>query len=476
MPDQHLAVRRYARIAPLLIAFLALFAAFSLRNLEPLTFPTIFAEDGSWFEKIARDGPFAASLTVRPGFPVLGLTLLQSAAILAIDVFFSGDIFYLPAAYFVVSNAFLAGLALFMFCVLRRFLSAAASLGAVIATVLMPVGLDGNEIFGRILNLVFLFPPLTFLLLVDMSRSRRSWAALLPITAVLLVCLMTLPVAHLVVVSWLALALTLQILPRKAITPTTSWMADRPYGWRLIGIVIVCVAIAAVLLPPDVLTDSGGAKAPIAFSAMIEFALARTVLYPFVAAFYDRLSDATTVALTALYAAVCIFALVRQIRLGGLSDKALLLVFAAMCLGCQVVALVIFRPGLTSLFDHYRSTFPDRYFYGANITSVLVLAIALDSLAASRARMLFGGAAALLVACGVIAHAKTIIELSRPATTWRDQGDIVQTTCAFARGALPTNPGANAAPVAIPIYPPAWSIVVSRDRYELFLRRHCAAT
>lgn len=149
------------------MAFLALFAAFALRNLEPLTFPTILAEDGGWFETVARDGPLAAGLTVRPGFPVLGLTLLQSVAILAIDLFFSGDVFHLPAAYFVAANAFLAGLALFMFCVLRRFLSAAASLGVVVATVLMPVGNDGNEIFGRILNLVFLFPPLTFLLLVE---------------------------------------------------------------------------------------------------------------------------------------------------------------------------------------------------------------------------------------------------------------------------------------------------------------------
>ena len=466
------------------MAFLALFAAFALRNLEPLTFPTILAEDGGWFETVARDGPLAAGLTVRPGFPVLGLTLLQSVAILAIDLFFSGDVFHLPAAYFVAANAFLAGLALFMFCVLRRFLSAAASLGVVVATVLMPVGNDGNEIFGRILNLVFLFPPLTFLLLVEISRGRRSWAALLVLVIVLLVCLMTLPVALLVVVAWLALALILQVAPRGAPDPSASaapfmsWASERSYGWLLIGIVAAGVATTALLLPSDVLTHRGGATTPIALGAMIEFALARTVLYPFVAAFYQQLNDAATLALTALYAAVCLFALAQQVRARGLNDRALLLVFAAMCLGCQVLALAVFRPGLSSLFDHYRSTFPDRYFYGVNVTSVVVLAIALDGLVARRARMIAGSVAALLVASGFIAHARQIVELSRPAVTWREQGDIAQMTCAFARGALPTKPDANATRVAIPIYPWApgnvWSIVVTRDQYELFVRRHCA--
>lgn len=150
------------------VLVVVLCAVIVMRNMEPLVFPYLYAEDGTWLSEILHHRSWLdVGLSVRD-FPVLGIAGLHRLSVLVVDVMLGGNIGQLPVVLYWFSVLFFCMLALFVFYYLGRHASFLGRVALTFSVVLIPVGADRNEIFGRALNLVFLFPVLQCALMCRM--------------------------------------------------------------------------------------------------------------------------------------------------------------------------------------------------------------------------------------------------------------------------------------------------------------------
>ena len=63
----------YRETSVLIISFVACASIFALRNLDPILFPTLYAEDGDWMGLLMQNGFLDTAFHARQGFPVVGL-------------------------------------------------------------------------------------------------------------------------------------------------------------------------------------------------------------------------------------------------------------------------------------------------------------------------------------------------------------------------------------------------------------------
>ncbi|MFW5402812.1 hypothetical protein V2A85_24555, partial [Yersinia sp. 1252 StPb PI] len=97
----------YQNVLFLILLFVTSFAIFMLRNLDPITYPTLYAEDALWTEKLLSKGFIDTAFNTR-SFPILGFVIFYQLGLLIVNIFAQGNIFYLPLAYFILSNIFFA--------------------------------------------------------------------------------------------------------------------------------------------------------------------------------------------------------------------------------------------------------------------------------------------------------------------------------------------------------------------------------
>ena len=145
-------------------------------------------------------------------------------------------------------------------------------------------------------------------------------------------------------------------------------------GWRLriksYLPLLVSLLIISLIIAKNI-HGQGGINLPPNYNNYIEMVFARQILYPFVFPWYHELSDTISLIIFFFYSSYCIlcYSLSRNI----LAKHQILFVFISLVIYCAATS--IGRSGLSSILDGYSTTFPDRYFMGVNILSLILFVL-----------------------------------------------------------------------------------------------------
>jgi hypothetical protein len=268
----------------IVLFFLSCFLILLARNSFPFVFPTFYGEDGTWVGAILRDGAFHTAFNARPEFPVLGVVLSQALAVLLSKLLFGGDITSIPLLIAVVSGLILSLVATLPLLLLQDALGRSYAFLLGVMIVCLPVGADGDEIFGRLLNIGFYATCVAqMLFFCVLYRDPGPWQQGV-IYVVVLILMLTFPV----VIGQFFLFL--------AFHAAINWKAERR-PWRTWLASALILGIVGASLAGKNLGGAGGANMPFKPEAFVEFAAARSILYPLLAPVYQFMNNSLVVAL-----------------------------------------------------------------------------------------------------------------------------------------------------------------------------------
>lgn len=414
----------------------------ALRNAEPFFFPILYAEDGSWTSLLLLKDFWQAVPLARSDFPVLGLMLLMQGGLSLSQWIYGYDLTFLPSFYALFSYAFMSVVALTGYFTFRKY-SRFLSITVFLFVLLIPLGEDGNEVIGRILNLGFLFPTLTVFCLLQRWEEETYNLKVFCIDVVNLISCLTLPVGY----GLIGIYLLLEFFWKRQ---RWTWR-ERLGRWALplaslMVLVVNCAALAQ---------SRGGASDWIFVSRhFVEFAIGRTIVYPFLSGYWTSLSDGLVLLFFTGYLVLVVTAGVQAVRRKSDGWFVLLLSVTAV----YAVGLVVPRAALTALFHGYTSTFPDRYFYGLNILTMTLLFSALHLLGKyftlTRVKLICVGVLVLS-----IFQTSHLFEFERPVMNWRERGNLQQLIREEAvkqQVLLETDPEF----VVVPVYPVPWKVAL----------------
>lgn len=462
--SEHPWLGRWANVGCLLILSCILIAA---RNLDPVFFPTLYAEDGKWTGEILTQGTLITAFQIRE-FPVFGLVGMQKIGLVLNHLFFSGDLTYLPLIFFALSTLFVAAIATLAF---TTFSESMPFLGRVVlwaAVIFMPVGSDGNEIFGRILNLGFLFPVLQYLLLAKVIEGSRSPFLVVTTLFVSLIAGWTLPVS----IGFSVIALVFLV--------AEWWKGGRRLDSNsfIAAIILLVVICNIAALSPAAFTSKGGADLPFSKGGFIEFSLARAWMYPLLAWFYSKLTDAVVLSAGLLTLTFAVTGTIYVAAKNSAAQRRIL--FLAGAFFTYYLATVVMRAGFTTFYGAYQTSFPDRYYYGLNIMAVFFWAILIVSIfkgtskIGERVQKVFFS----IVLISLLIMAPRQIEGRKPDMAWRSLGTIEYSICAHAlqRGPLPFDPSSKMTEIAVYPHSPEyiWRIGLPVEMLDTFTEERCA--
>lgn len=360
---------RARRVALYLILLLVGTVIFTLRNLQFIRTPILYGEDGAFLARQLEQGLLQTLFATRGGgthdFPNTGTYLLLWLAGKTTMLLNGYSLAEFPLWMGIYSNLYLAAVATLAYRVFELLGGKRMGIAAYFTVVFVNLGNSSAEVLGRSLNTQFVWVvTVALLLMLQYQKDLLFGVESLCVSGLCLVGAFTFPVCFLEIGIYLA---------------AVGWrtLRDREWKRRMGGnaILAAILAVGAYLLPQMMAVEGLGALYAFKADSAIEFFLARHILYPFVSLFYSSLNDKITVLLFLLYMAVVLTAAVFQVRQSGQLCNCYTL-FAALALGvCFSSAFM--RRTLTQLFDHYMWTYPDRYFYGCNILSMLLLCFAL---------------------------------------------------------------------------------------------------
>lgn len=436
------------RLLAMALLFFAVFLLFSLRNLDPITYPSLYAEDGTWLGDLLTKGFYETAFGTRV-FPIVGFIIFLQVANWIVDAFLEGNLYYLPLVLFVLSNLFSAGTVVVATSVFRGRLPFWGIAAIVVSILLLPVGKDTNEIYGRILNLGFMFPYLQTLLLLPLFfPGRRHRLCIVLGLAFSLISGLTFPVG--IGVAGVACALLL-----------LRFLRQRNRGDLIAALLVGLTALVPLLtLTSQTFSDTGAASMPVKLEALVEFAAARTVLYPLVFWFYQALTDTWVLLLLAVVLAALAAQLWRTRKSPSLpaasAGYSLYLFWGATLV--NLAAMLVMRSGLSAIFDGYSSTFPDRYFTGLNL-------LFFTSLVLTACRSRGGRVVSAVLAVPFLATAAGRFELTKPSMHWHSVPTWTKSICDTAMR--------NGPRAFIPIAPEGFSAEVPTDELTPALLARC---
>jgi len=377
---------RFQFLAATLAATVIFFARAPVAFMAPL----LFAEDRAWTTQLVTRGFWETAFHAREDYCILGNAIVVWLGMQACEWFCGGDVFELPRCLALVSYLVMGAAVSLPVLLLRRQLRPVYLLAAWLLACFLPLGIhsaswSGFEILGRAINLGYVFLFIAFVLIWHRIANVTTASQAVPVDLGLLVCTATNPLCI-------------------AMLPATVW----PYRGRLFAtrasrslllrdpvFASLCVLAVGCLVVNGVPEPRGHEPempaASVGFDAAVEMGVARSLLYPLVWPIYHRLGTVSTLSIAAL-AAWCLWRFGhprhRLVVAGGLAT-----------VGMVSIVLITCRPEVGILLDGYRSTFPDRYFYGQNLVVTLVAVVFAADVAErlrDRPRMAWLPAAALI--------------------------------------------------------------------------------
>jgi hypothetical protein len=418
----------------LIISFLACALLFTFRNLDPLLFPTLYAEDGVWLGLLMQNGFLDTAFHARQGFPVFGLVALDWVALQLNLLFSSGQLFDLPFYIWIVSITFLSAVSIFPYIAFRNILPLRYRFILIFILPLMPVGAGGNEIFGRIGNLVFLFP---LICIYSICLLRTSTTGLIPYIFALIIIFisgLTFPVCLGILLFWCMFEILLRISNKCQFSWSNYFEGLEPLNWSRIILLGFILILSIILMPSNLFSfEGGGANLSTNPDGWIDYVGARLVLYPIISSFYSSMNNVSTI-----FGCILVVMLLGYGLLVKNDGKTRFIIFfLIISLFLYFASTAIMRSGFTSLFGQYKNSFPDRYFLGINVLFLVTLCFTVQKIPRFR-RVIFSSILMIFILNVFVLH-KRVFEGSSPVMNWREFGDLRHMTCSIATNNVPKN-------------------------------------
>ncbi|KRE86370.1 hypothetical protein ASG89_10155 [Paenibacillus sp. Soil766] len=417
-----------------IVGFLFLF----LRNSDPFLNPILYAEEGVWTSYLLEKDFIEVGLNARDDFPVMGLIILMKIGLVISKLVFGLDLSYLPIIYGIISLTFITFVALTGFYIMKK-ISIKSAVITYFFVIFVPLGGDGNEVLGRILNLGFLFPVATVFLLIARFHIKNRYIKILIDIFNIISCL-TLPVSFVIVGTYIILNI---FLNKKKINLKKTLL-------DLMLPIVTCLLF--VIMVPSFLHSKGGSEGlSTNLSHLIEFSIGRIFIYPLASVAWTKFTDFKVLIIFLIYIILLIGAVIISY-----SNKRHLLSILLIFLSTFIywIGLVIPRIGFTSIFNGYQSTFPDRYFYGINILVVVLLTLVLDEIGNHFKKGFVISCFACLLLFSVF-NTSHLIELNKPVMSWNERG-VLKNNIQMAYNENKDDKKSDK--VLIKIYPEGWTI------------------
>jgi len=358
------------------IAFLVFFARFP----QPIITPTIYAEDGVWIGSALSNGWLHTFLHARPDYFVFFNIFSLFLSALLSKVFSGSVLMLLPLFIAIISYAFYALTSVVIFFTVRRYAGSMSATLAFIMSALVPLGVSQAESIGTLVQIGFYMPILSICahLYRDnlINRTRRAACDTL-----IFLMAATNPVNFAVTGTYVII----------------KFFSTKDKRKLVIGLspLLTAMLILFVIIAPR-MNGSGGILGSYNASNLVEMITARSIIFPFIFSFYERLGNLSAVLLTLSFF-VLIF--VSYIRAKNQARVAILLLFAMLLI--YGAATAAGRSGITGLLNGYTSTYPDRYFMGINIISTVLMAVCIGQFKAKLFRYIIFFALILVYAGGL---------------------------------------------------------------------------
>lgn len=352
----------------IILLFIVGFIVFFFRFPQPIITPTIYAEDGIWIGSALSNGWMHTFIHARPDYFVFfNIFFLFIASYLS--SFFSGsELLLLPFFIACISYSFYSFTSIVVYITARKYSNSSIAFLAFLMSLFIPLGLSQAESIGTLVQVGFYMPVLSvcFHLFRSESKSVLKRTAL---DVVIFLMAATNPVNF---------AITGVYLVAKLFSVDNK----NKFIIGMLPLLISLLVLFLIIAPR--MNGSGGVMGFYNADNLIEMITARSILYPFIFPFYGKLNDTISIAFSVVYAAFVVFIFVK-------SEKNIRLAIAmiASTLIIYCVATTAGRSGITGLLNNYSSTYPDRYFMGINILSILLFTLCISQVKNRTIRYIF---------------------------------------------------------------------------------------
>lgn len=321
------------------------------------SYSSLYAEDGLYLSNIINRGFIKSALMTRSGkandFCNLGSYILLGISFLINRIFCGYNLINFPMIMGIVSSVFYSAISVYcfeVFCKKNKFVA----LLAYAICIFMPVNDSGMEIYGRVGNLVFIFPVLSVLILFNRWDKRYKISlGCVGMGIMLLICGLTFPISFVPVGIWLILGGSNAIKDKKI----------KKFINCNVPIIFVLI-IGFIMLPMMIGSEGASAGMEIKREALVEFVIARHYLYPIVYLFYSNLTDLIVII---IFGSTLLIVLLAVKKVG--IEYFVLTSMSVM----SILTSAIMRLAMSSMFDSYKTTYPDRYYYGSNILYLIIV-------------------------------------------------------------------------------------------------------
>ena len=346
-----------------------------LRNAHSILVPMLYAEDGTWSAELINLGFFEVLFNVRPDYFVFGNVLLLALAQLSNTLFFGHNLTYLPHFISLFSMLFYSVLAVAPIILLRGVLRIEARLLLWLLILLVPLGDSSYEVLGRLNNighalLFFVFCLLIWRHYFSQHASRKQ---IIATDITLFLCANTNPLCYPLIGIFFGID-AWQHWSSSGRPKLRFWVKQylSAFSARSAVILLAMLFFMGLWILVRVSGETSPMAGKIVISNIPEMIAARTFLYPIIFPFYSHFNNGTSVVLL-LIVIVVIVLLVKDIQ-----RVKFTLISAAVVLAAGAAITIVSRPELTEILDHFRTTFPDRYYFGLTLFVYLVIASALS--------------------------------------------------------------------------------------------------
>ncbi len=365
MPPEERATKRFL---PTFSAFLAIMAVCILRALPAFERGTYATEGGEWLSRMWVKGFWAMIFGARGDYGVLGNMLVIKGADLMTQIVGGHSLAACgPAMQHVFACLYVALIFTFAFAVLRTYHGWWRA-ALITALMLLAPDLDGeNRVFGEANNVGFFNAlGIVFLYYDVWMRQRLSTARTVAYALLILVHLLTSPMAGLVAAGFCALLIARSLWQwKKESQPLPAIL------WLHVATILLAAWTIHQAKPEtsdpnsEVIAHTAAVVMPRFWKTFVELALCRQLLYPLTLNFYEHFTDGRTLVLFLVVVGAIAWWIKAEIRAAkGKPDwmrLALTLLIFAIAFSMSAVTLWS-RGWLTQADQAYTKIWPARYY------------------------------------------------------------------------------------------------------------------
>lgn len=434
------------------------FLIFFFRNPDPFINPVFFAEDGAaYVGPILTQGFWATLFTPHINYYVFGNIILAGIAIITNKILYSDNLLYLPQIIALVSYTFYGLVATLPLLLLGDRIKLPYLIALALVSSFFPLRGADFEVLGRIANVGYSFVYIAFLLISYRLFCMRKWNFILLVDFIIFLCAGTNPVVYLLI-PVIYIPYLRQLLVEKnslgLIFKDPTFLSA-----VFLGVLILSQASFILLNFSTKQTPVGHLDAPFVLGNAVEMLIARSMLYPIIYSIYDKFSDFASFFVFIIMIVAAILSLTKANRW--------LFIFGFYSLFSFTVMAAIFRPGLSTFFDNYTLTEPDRYYYGQNLLAIFLIILLFHEMAYHIRKNLLRQALMVGMLAIFMTGWRDLSTYGNPAYRMREIGNFEQAlVVAFNERRLVDSrgmPDSKSHFLEVPIYPTNLKMVIPRE-------------